>query len=92
MENKHLDFFNKNFQNTLTEKQKRVIKQYDTVTKLRAVMRWKERMSKVNLSGMQLADDVKISYTRISEYLNFKKQPKDDRFFAIESAIYNREK
>lgn len=86
----NLKYFVKSVSNTLTDKQKSVIEQYESVSKLRAVMRWKERMTRHNITSRQIADDVGVAHTRISEYINFKRQPKEEKYLAIESAIYKR--
>lgn len=90
MSDKNLKYFTKSISETLSDRQKNVIKQYQDVTKLRAVMRWRERMIRNNVTSVQIASDVGIAHTRLSEYVNFKHQPKEDIFLAIESAIYKR--
>lgn len=90
MNKKNLKYFAKSVADTLTEKQKSVIAQYESVSKLRAVMRWKERMARHNITSVQIANDVGVAHTRISEYINFKRQPKEEKYLAIESAIYKR--
>jgi transcriptional regulator with XRE-family HTH domain len=87
---KNLKYFAKSVAETLTDKQKNVIEQYESVSKLRAVMRWKERMTRHNITSRQIAKDVGIAHTRISEYINFKRQPKEEKYLIIESAIYKR--
>jgi transcriptional regulator with XRE-family HTH domain len=87
---KNLKYFTKSIAETLDDRQKKVIAQYESASKLRAVMRWKERMTRANLTSRQIALDVGIAHTRISEYINFKVQPKEEKYLEIESAIYNR--
>ena len=90
MSNDNLKYFSKSVAETLTDKQKNVISQYESASKLRGVMRWKERMARHNITSVQIAQDVEVSHTRISEYINFKRQPKQEKFDKIERAIYNR--
>lgn len=90
MSEKNLKYFAKPVAETLTDKQKSVIEQYDNVSKLRAVMRWRERMIRHGITNFDIADDVGVSHSRISEYINFKRQPKEEKYLAIESAIYKR--
>jgi len=87
---KNIDYFPAGIAKKLSSKQMRVIGQYETVTKLRAVMRWKERMARHGISNIQIARDVGVATPRISEYLNFQRQPHESKFRKIESAIYKR--
>ena len=85
---KNIKFFSKSLADTLTDKQKRVVEQYESVSKLRAVMRWRERLVRSKVTNQSLADLLGMPAPRLSEYINFKRQPQEEKFLSIESAIY----
>lgn len=86
--NDRLDLLPKRLRDKLTDKQKRVIAGYATTSKLRAVLRWKTRMAKCNITSKELSDRVLRENSRISEYLNLKVEPGEEAYLAIESALY----
>lgn len=67
---------------------KRTINAYSSHVKLKAVVRWKERMARAGITVTDLAKLVKEPTPRISEWLNFTWEPNEDRFNTIESALY----
>lgn len=90
IEKENIDYFNASIASKLTDHQKKIISQYKTKTKLLGVMRWRERMVRHGITNVDIAKDVNVANTRISEYVNFKKQPSERKYLAIESAIYKR--
>ena len=86
----NIELLSDNTRIKLTAQQKTVIAGFESGVKFRAVLKWRERMARGSITGRQIAKDVGLPYTRISEYLNFKKEPNEKRFLAIEKAIYNR--
>ena len=74
---------------TAVQSQKlKTIKAYSSHVKLKAVVRWKERMARAGITTTALAKVVKEPAPRISEWLNFTWEPDDPRFHKIESALY----
>lgn len=86
----NLKLFTESFIIILNDKQKRVICQYIDKKKLKTVMKWKERLKKRKITISQISEDVGIKVTRLSEYINFKRQPHDKKFEIIEKAINKR--
>lgn len=72
----------------LEERKHKTVLNYSSHVKLRAVIRWKERMVRNSITTERLADYLDIPSTRISEYLNFTWEPNQERFEAIEAALY----
>ena len=70
------------------QQKKKTILGYSSAVKLKAVVRWKERMARAGISTADLATAVKLPSPRISEYLNFTWEPPEDYFHKIESALY----
>ena len=62
---------------------------YSSFVKLKAVIRWKERMARQGIATQSLAESIGVPPTRISEYLNFTKEPIEDIFQSIEEKLYN---
>jgi len=73
---------------TIQQQKKRTIAAYSSPVKLKAVVRWKERMARAGISTVALAKVVKEPAPRISEWLNFTWEPDEDRFHKIEKALY----
>ena len=74
---------------TTTENKKLLcVLKYSSFVKLKAVIRWKERMARQGITTQRLANEISVPSSRISEYLNFTKEPIEDTFQNIESAIY----
>mgnify|MGYP000036928237 CR=1 FL=1 len=74
---------------TSTEIKKELcILKYSSPVKLKAVVRWKERMARHGITTKRLAMHIGLPDTRISEYLNFTKEPKEGIFQDIELALY----
>lgn len=67
---------------------KRIIAAYSSPVKLKAVVRWKERMARAGISTVKLAKVLKVPTPRLSEWLNFTWEPNDDIFHKIEKALY----
>ncbi|MDX9690517.1 MAG: hypothetical protein RBT70_08695 [Alphaproteobacteria bacterium] len=64
------------------------ITNYTTPTKLKAVIRWRERMARGGITTSQLAEYVGKSPTRLSEWLYFTHEPREQAFNEIEAALY----
>lgn len=73
----------------LNDKQKRVVDRYESLDKLKAVLRWKGRLTKAGLTSRELSLRLNKPEPRISEYINLKKEPEENTYLAIESAIYD---
>lgn len=73
---------------TIQQQKKRTISQYSSPVKLKAVVRWKERMARAGINTVSLAKLVKEPAPRISEWLNFTWEPDEDRFHKIEKVLY----
>ena len=74
---------------TPTEVKKELcILKYSSPVKLKAVVRWKERMARHGITTKRLSEQVELPDTRISEYLNFTKEPNEATFQTIELALY----
>lgn len=73
----------------LKGKQERIVLNYSSPVKLKAVARWKERMAKKNIKAKDLAERIGKHAPRISEWVNFKKEPSEDSFNLVEAALYD---
>lgn len=73
----------------LTEKQKRVVLLYTTEIKLKGVLRWKQRMARAGVSGVDLAEKIGKPATRISEWVQLKKEPTEENYYSVEDALYS---
>jgi len=73
------------------EKRLRVIEAYASDTKLRAVLRWRQRLVARDITVEELAYKVKRQVPRISEYMYFVREPSEQAFLAIDAAIYQLE-
>lgn len=67
---------------------KRIVLAYSSAVKLKAVVRWKERMVKAGLNGAKLAGMLDLPPSRISEWLNFTWEVPEDIFLKIEKILY----
>lgn len=73
---------------TIQQQKKRTVAAYSSHVKLKAVVRWKERMARAGINTVSLAKLVKEPAPRISEWLNFTWEPDEDRFHKIEKVLY----
>jgi len=67
---------------------KRIVMAYSSAVKLKAVVRWKERMAKAGLTNIKMAGLLDVPPTRVSEWLNFTWEPQEDIFLKIEKILY----
>ena len=67
---------------------KRIVLAYSSPVKLKAVVRWKERMAKAGLTNSKLAGLLDVPPPRVSEWLNFTWEPQEDIFLKIEKILY----
>lgn len=74
----------------MTEKQKRVVEGYSSLDKLKAVLRWKPRITAVGISVSKLAESLEPpkEQSRVSEWLIFTHEPEEENYLAVEAAIY----
>ena len=72
----------------LTSQQREVLEGYSTKAKRASVIRWRQRMAKAGIKGLQIAEETGEYLPRISEWIHFKKEPSQDKFEAVEAAIY----
>ena len=70
-------------------RQERIVLNYSSPVKLNAVARWKERMAKRNIKAKDLAQKIDKPAPRISEWVNFKKEPSEENFNLVEAALYD---
>lgn len=68
--------------------QKQVIIEYSSETKLKAVIRWRQRMAKAGIMVRDISKEIEKPESRVSEWLNFKKEPNEEMFLNIEKVIY----
>jgi len=66
----------------------RIVLAYSSHVKLKAVVRWKERMAKAGLNNKKIAEHLDVPETRISEWLNFTWEPQEDIFLKVEKLLY----
>lgn len=88
-EKKKIAALPKLLRDNLTPQQERVVLNYESAVKLKAVVRWKERMVRGGVTLPQLAQAAGKPKSRLSEYMNFKHEPRDESFRIIEKALYN---
>lgn len=69
-------------------KKERTVLGYSSTVKLRAVIRWKERMVRKGITVKKLGDIMQIEPIRISEWLNFSHEPNEENFNKVEKALY----
>ena len=67
---------------------KRIVLGYSSHVKLKAVVRWKERMARAGLNNNKLAGMLDVPPSRISEWLNFTWEVQEDTFLKIEKILY----
>lgn len=67
---------------------KKTIENYSSPVKLKSVIRWRERMARGGIDTKTLADAIGVKTTRMSEWLNFTHEPREDKFNAVEAALY----
>lgn len=72
----------------LEDKKERCILSYSSPVKLKAVIRWKERMARHGITTARIADYLDLPPPRISEWLNFTYEPTEDNFQRVEDALY----
>jgi len=70
------------------ERKKKTILAYSSHVKLKAVVRWKERMARAGITTAALAKIMKVKTPRISEWLNFTWEPNEKVFNKIEGILY----
>lgn len=75
----------------MTDEQRKIGIEYSSKTKLNAVMRWRVRMAVLGIKSGELAKEFGKPTSRISEWLNFRKEPNEDDFLKIESILYKME-
>lgn len=73
----------------LNHKQKRVILNYQSDDKLNAVIRWPQRMAKARITAVEIANRMGTQPPRISEWINFKREPGEENYLEVESIIFN---
>ena len=73
----------------LKGKQEQIVLNYSSPVKLKAVARWKVRMAAQGISVNALAKKIKKPPSRISEWVNFRKEPTEENFNLVESALYS---
>lgn len=81
----------KQFKETRQRVIERCIANYSSKSKYRSVKRWKVRMVAAGIKRDDVAQALNIKPERISEYCHFVHEPSEERFIAIEQAIYNLE-
>ena len=69
-------------------KKERTVRGYESPVKLKAVVRWRERMARCNISVKKLGDTLQMEPIRISEWLNFTHEPTEKNFHRVENALY----
>ena len=69
-------------------RKKDCISNYSSHVKLKAVVRWKERMIRAGLKNVDIARIVKKPTTRVCEWLTFTREPSEDIFHKIENTLY----
>lgn len=72
----------------IQQQKKRIVLAYSSHVKLKAVVRWKERMAKAGLNNNKLAGMLDVPPPRISEWLNFTWEVPEDTFLKIEKILY----
>ena len=72
------------------EKRERCIASYSSNSKLKAVKRWKVRMVKAGVAAKTIAHDIGIPAPHLSDYMSFLYEPPEERFMAVEEALYKR--
>lgn len=70
-------------------RQERIVLNYSSPVKLKAVARWKERMAKQNIKVKDLAEKIGKPAPRISEWVNFRVEPTEENFNLVENALYD---
>lgn len=76
------------FLKSLTDDQKHIILKYDNAVKLRAVMRWKQRIARSGISQQDIANKVDKPLPRINEWVNLRVEPTEENFNAVEDCLY----
>lgn len=72
----------------LDHKQKRVILNYQSTDKLNAVLRWPQRMAKARITSIEISKRMDNSPPRISEWINFKREPEEENYLKVEEIIF----
>jgi len=62
--------------------------EYTSKTKLNAVLQWPILMKQVGMTGRDLAEKAGKKETRISEFLNIRKEPNDSDFLKIDGILH----
>ncbi len=74
---------------TVTQiKKKKCITEYSSHVKLKAVVRWKERMIRAGLKNVDMAKILKKPTTRVCEWMTLTKEPNEDMFHKFENTLY----
>lgn len=76
----------------LSDKQRRTVESYSSPVKLKAVLRWKQRLAAAGVKIKELAEHTNKVPFRISEWVNFTHEPSEENFNEIEAGIYELEK
>lgn len=88
---KNIKILPKAMRDKLSDKQKRTVEAYSSPVKLKAVLRWKQRLAAAGIKIKELAENTKKVPFRISEWVNFTHEPSEENFNEIEAGIYELE-
>lgn len=74
--------------NELQQQKRRTVASYSSHVKLKAVVRWKERMVKAGLTTTKIAAMIDVPNPRVSEWVNYTWEPSEEVFHKIEKILY----